>query len=96
MVRRIVLTMTGNHEQLATPLFKASALQVNQTPILNHLHYIISLALVNNLCYNKSMKGRTKMWYDTNKLKDLNGIKVIIITKRKRKKRNEKKHNEKL
>ena len=34
------------------------------------------------------------MWYDTNKLKDLNDIK-IIITKRKRKKRNEKKHNEK-
>ena len=33
------------------------------------------------------------MWYDTNKLKDLNNIKVII-TKRKRKKRNEKKHNE--
>ena len=30
------------------------------------------------------MKGRTKMWYDTNKLKDLNEIKVII-TKRKRK-----------
>ena len=87
--------MTGNHEQLATPLFKASTPQVNQTPILNHLHYIISFAIVNNLCYNKSMKGR-KMWYDTNKLKDLNGIKVIIITKRKRKKRNEKKHNEKL
>jgi len=49
VIKRIVLTMTGNHEQLATPLFKASTLQVNQTPILNHLYYIISLALVNNL-----------------------------------------------
>ena len=36
------------------------------------------------------------MWYDTNKLKDLNGIKVIIITKRKRKNKERKKQNEKL
>lgn len=34
------------------------------------------------------------MWYDTNKLKDLNDIKVII-TKRKRKNKERKKQNEK-
>ena len=53
--------MTANHEQLATPLFKACTPQVNQTPILNHLYYIISLALVNNLCYNKTIKGSPRL-----------------------------------
>ena len=63
--------MTANHEQLATPLFKACTLQVNQTPILNHLYYIISFALVNNLCYNKSMKGENKMNKTINEVLDI-------------------------
>lgn len=44
--------------------------------------------------HETKQKGRNKMWYDTNKLKGLNNIKVIITKRKKeRKKQNEKRRN---